>query len=170
MPQTDLIEHRIPIHGGSTPSVAKPVLYTAEEVKWQQDNLPKLLEAGIITQCVSPWNARSRFPRKENGSLRMVHAFMGLNRATIKANYPMKRIEPILKKIGAPWSQAFFKTDASDGYWAVGVFPAHAYRLAFSSVLGQMCYLRMGQGCTGGPGTYTQLQYSGTEMISYYLP
>lgn len=57
MPQTDLIEHRIPIYNGSTQSVAKPVLYTAEEVKWQQDNLPKLLEAGIITQCSSEQNS-----------------------------------------------------------------------------------------------------------------
>ena len=32
------------------------------------------------------------------------------------------------------------------------------YRLAFSTIMGQMCYLRMGQGCTGGPGTYTQLK------------
>lgn len=165
MPKTDLIEHRIPMYNDAVPNVAKPVLYTSEEVTWQQTNLPKLIEAGIITQCVSPWSARSRFPRKENGTLRMVHAFMQLNKATIKANYPMKRIEPILRKIAAPWLTHFFKTDASNGYWAVGVFPPHAYRLAFSSAMGQMCYLRMGQGCTGGPGTYTQLKDIVTSAI-----
>lgn len=165
MPKTDLIEHRIPIYRDAMPSVAKPVLYSSEEVEWQNTNIPKLLEAGIVTQCVSPWSARSRFPRKENGTLRMVHAFMKLNGATIKANYPMRRIEPILKKIGAPWLSYFFKTDASNGYWAVGIFPPHAYRLAFSTVMGQMCYLRMGQGCTGGPGTYTQLKDIVTSSI-----
>ena len=78
----------------------------------------------------------------------------------------MKRIEPILRKIAAPWLNYFFKTDASNGYWAVGVFPAHAYRLAFSSAMGQICYLRMGQGCTGGPGTYTQLK----DIITSAIP
>lgn len=124
MPKTDLIEHRIPIYQDAIPSVAKPVLYTQEEEEWQRINLPKLVDTGIITQCISPWNARSRFPRKENGSLRMMHAFMSLNRATIKANYLMKRIELILKKIRAPWLKIFFKTDASNGYWAVKVFSA----------------------------------------------
>ena len=165
MPKTDLIEHRIPLYRDAIPNVAKPVLYTQEEEEWQRTNLPKLIDAGIITQCVSPWSARSRFPRKENGSLRMVHAFMQLNRATIKANYPMRRIEPILRKISSPSLSHFFKTDASNGYWAVGVFPPHAYRLAFSSCMGQMCYLRMGQGCTGGPGTYTQLKDIVTSSI-----
>ena len=87
---------------------------------------PKQLDAGIITQCVSPWSAQSRFPRKENRSLKMVHAFVQLNKATMKANYPTRRIEPILKKVGVPWLRYFFKTDASNGYWAVGVLEAQA--------------------------------------------
>ena len=81
IPQTDLIEHRTPIYGGTTPSVAKPVLYTAEEVEWQNKNLPRLIETGTIAQCVSPWSPRTRFSRKENGILRMVHAFRQLNQA-----------------------------------------------------------------------------------------
>ena len=74
----------------------------------------------------------------------MVHAFMGLTRATIKANNALKRIEPILKKIEVPWLQTFFKTDASNGYWAANFFLTDAYWLAFLLILGQMCYLRIG--------------------------
>lgn len=48
MPGSELIEHRIPLYPDATPNVAKPVLYTSEEVTWQMTNLPKLLEAGII--------------------------------------------------------------------------------------------------------------------------
>ena len=116
MPKTNLIEHRIPLYRDLMPNVAKPVLYTSEEVEWQKKNLPKLLDAGIIMQCTSPWSARSRFSRKENGDLRMVHAFMQLNKATIKANYLIKHIEPILRKISALWLIHFFKTDVSNGY------------------------------------------------------
>ena len=166
MPQTDLIQHRIPTYRNAKPIVSKPVLYTPEEKEWQRKNLPKLIEAGIIAQVSSPWCARSRFPRKENGDLRMVQAFCALNNATIKANVPMRRLEPVLVNLGQPWLKMWFKCDAANGYWAIGVFPAHAYKLGFASSAGQFCYLRMGQGCTGGPGTYTQLK----DITTGYIP
>ena len=50
MPKTDLIEHRIPLYKDAIPNVAKPVLYISKEAEWQRVNLPKLMEAGIITQ------------------------------------------------------------------------------------------------------------------------
>ena len=39
--------------------------------------------------------------------------------------------------------------------WRVAI---HCYKLAFSSSEGQMCYLRVGQGYTCGPVTYSQLK------------
>ena len=48
--------------------------------------------------------------------------------------------------------------DASNGYWAVPMHRAHAYKSAFSVVQGQMCYLRMGQGLLGAPRMYAQLK------------
>lgn len=92
MPATDLIEHYIPTYPNAIPVVARPVLYTAEEIQWQKDNFPAPIEAGIITSCHSPWSARSRFPRKSNETLRMVHVFCKLNNATIKAHHSMRRL------------------------------------------------------------------------------
>ena len=43
-----------PVYGDAVPNVAKPVLYPSEEEEWQRTNLPKVIDAGIITQCVSP--------------------------------------------------------------------------------------------------------------------
>lgn len=34
MPETDLIEHRIPTYKSAIPTVAKPALYTSEEINW----------------------------------------------------------------------------------------------------------------------------------------
>ena len=97
MSVTDLIEHHISIYSNSVSVVARSVLYIAEEIQWQKDNLPALIEVGIITSCHSPWSARSRFFRKFNGTLRMVHVFCKLNDVTIKANHSMRRLESILK-------------------------------------------------------------------------
>ncbi|RDI83557.1 hypothetical protein Vi05172_g6513 [Venturia inaequalis] len=158
MPATDLIIHRIPTYEGAVPRIAKPKLYTAEEEDWERKNFSKLEEAGIITRTNSPWSARTKYPRRQNGTLRMVHNFVPINKATIKSNYPMKRIEPILQNIGRPWVVCMFKSDASNGYWAVCTYKKHVYKTAFSSSMGQWAYWRMGQGLTGACGTYAQLK------------
>jgi len=74
---------------------------------------------GIIAQCKSPWAVRCRFPRKENGKLCMVHTFHAINDATIKSNYPTKRMEPKLHNISQPWVRYLFQADGINLYWAV---------------------------------------------------
>ena len=165
MPATDLVVHRIPTYPNAIPRVCKPPLYTTEEVKYQRELLPQLVDAKIIARCDSPWSARSRFPRKSSGALRMVHAFVGLNNVTIKSNYPQRRIEGILKGMANPKISFYFQADGANGYWAIKVWEAHCYKLAFSSSEGQFCYLRMGQGCTGGAGTYARLKDIMTSAI-----
>lgn len=99
MPETNLVEHRIPTYPWATPRAAKLPLYTEEEKNWQTENIPSMLQAGIITECTSPWSARTKFPRKASGKLRIVHNFMPINAATIKMNYPLKQLEPILANL-----------------------------------------------------------------------
>jgi len=127
LPAMDLIEHRIPTIK-CNPVRSKPKLYTQKEAEWQKKHLPELLDAGIIDWVNSPWRASCKFPVKKNGDLRMVHIYCPINHATIKTNYPMKRMEPIINA------------------------------MTFSSILGQFAYIRMGQGLTGAPHTYAQLK------------
>jgi hypothetical protein len=61
------------------------VLYTKEEIEWQKKNIPLLLKQGIIQSCQSPFAAKTTFPRKSNGTLRMVHTYCPLNDGTIKS-------------------------------------------------------------------------------------
>ncbi|KAL3247644.1 hypothetical protein ABHI18_012339, partial [Aspergillus niger] len=159
MPVTRLVTHRIPTYPWVRPKASKLALYNQEEIEWQRTNLPPMVEARIIRGCISPWSAKTKFPPKPSGTgLRMVHQFIPLNAATIKSNYPMKRIEPILMKMAKFELKVFFKADAANGYWAVPLAEEHAYKTAFSTIYGQYCYLRMGQGLTGAPATYTRLK------------
>ena len=155
---TDLVCHAIPTRSGSRPYRAREPLYTPREIEWQQINIPKMLEAGIITYTSSPWSAKSRFVIKKNGDLRPVHQFCALNDATIKSNYPMRRVEPILNNLMQPRFKLYWWADASKGFFAVPMFPPHAYKTGFSCYLGQFCYLRMAQGLCGAPHTFAQLK------------
>ena len=166
MPATDLVTHRIPTYKEVIPKKVRQPLYTQEEMKWQRTHFKSLTDAGIIAKCQSPWSAKTRFPRKrDSDKLRMVHAFIPINDATIKAQYTMRRMEPVLHDISQSHIKCLFQADASNGYWAVPLHPEHAYKSAFSSAFGQMCYLRMGQGLTGSPGTYARLKDIATGDI-----
>jgi hypothetical protein len=158
LPATDLIYHRIPTKRDCKPIRSKPRLSTAEEVAWLHAHIPSMEKAGIIDRVDSPWSAPSRFVRKKNNSLRLTHTFCPINNATIKSNYPMRRVEPILNNLMQPRFSMFWWTDAANGYWAVPVWPPHVFKTAFSCALGQFAYKRMGQGLTGAPMTYSRLK------------
>lgn len=164
MPPTDLIQHSIPTRGGP-PRPAKPSLYNSAEMEYQKEMLPILKDAGIIEECVSPFCAKTKFVPKPSGKLRMVHPWIALNAVTIKSNYPMKRLEYILQGIAQDCCKVLFKADASNGYWAVPLNRQHQYKTAFHTIYGQFMYLRMGQGLSGGPGTYTRLKDIATGRI-----
>ena len=164
LPATDLIAHRIPTIR-CKPVRIKNALFTQKEVEWQRKHLPDMLSAGIIDWVNSPWSAKTKFPAKKNGDLRMVHAFCPINDVTIKSNYPMKRIEPILNSLSSSKFKIFWYADGANGYWAVPMWKPHAFKTAFSTVLGQFAYLRMGQGLSGAPHTYAQLKDLATGHI-----
>lgn len=106
----------------------------------------------------SPWCARTKFPKKPDGRLRMVHAFIPINKATIKVNYPMQRIEPIRNRLSQSRFGMFFSADAANGYYAVPMFKPHRYKTGFSCMLGLFAYDRMGQGLSGAYATYAKLK------------
>jgi hypothetical protein len=58
---------------------------------------------GIITFAGSPWSSKPKFFRKSKSSggaeQRLVYVFCPLNKVTIKSNYPMKWVEPIINNL-----------------------------------------------------------------------
>jgi len=127
MPVTDLVEHRIPVHPDSQLMRAKNKLYTKEEFDWVEEHLPEMLKAGIIGRSESPWAHQTKFVRKKDGGLRMVHVFCPINGATRLSGYPMKQIEPVVNNLMQSRFTSYFQADAANGYWAVAMYPPHAY-------------------------------------------
>ena len=160
MPVTDLVMHTIPTYDHIRPIRMKDRLYSPKEVQWQRENIPRLLKAGVISYCDSPWSAGTKHPVKRDGSLRMVNIFCPINSATIKSNYPMKRIEPVVNLLSQEKYKRGpkFQADATNGYYAIPLWHEHAYKTAFSCSLGQFCYNVMGQGLSGAPHTYSRLK------------
>lgn len=159
VPVCELVRHYIPTYPGSRPHKATMPLYTPEEMSWMAENLPKMVDSGILTFSDSPWSNRAKFVKKKKpGELRMVHVNCPLNRATIKSNYPMKRIEPIIQCLMQWKYNMYWAADATVGYWGILLAEEHAYKTAFNTPFGQFCYLRMGMGLSGAPHTYSRMK------------
>ena len=73
---------------------------------------------------------------KASGDLRPVHQFFALKEATIKSNCPMNRVEPILNNVMQPRIKVYWQADASNGFFAVPMYPPHANKTGFSCLLG----------------------------------
>ena len=60
--------------------------------------------------------------------------------------------------MGMAQFKLYWWAHVANGYWAILIYQPHALKTAFSSILGQFAYLRMGQGPTGALDTYVQLK------------
>lgn len=165
LPATDLVTHTIPTYPGARAHRARDPIYAKDEVRWQTSVLPTMIGT-IVDRGSSPWVAKTTWVSKKDTTvgelgrwpLRMVHTYCPLNDVTIKTNYPMKRMEPILDDLADPQHRYFFSADAAHGFYAVPIYRPHAYKTAFNTLLGQFYYLRMPMGLTGAPATYARLK------------
>ena len=66
MPVTDLVMHTIPTYDHIKPIRSKDRLYSPKEIQWQRENIPRLLKAGVISYCDSPWSAQTKHPVKKD--------------------------------------------------------------------------------------------------------
>ena len=82
------------------------------------------------------------------------------------SSYPMKRIEPVINNLMQSKYSTYFQADAANGFWAVPMYPPHAYRTWLSTYKGQWQHLRMGQGLSGAPQTYTRMK----DIFGGYIP
>ena len=165
MSVTNLIEHHISTYLNSVLVIARSVLYIAEKIQWQKNNLSILIEIEIIISCHSLWSARSRFFRKFNETLQMIYVFCKLNDATIKTNHFMRRLKLILKNAAQSWIKHLFFANAVNEFWIISIYKSHVYKLIFSEYNDHYCYLRMRQKITKNSETYFKLKNIVTDLI-----
>ncbi|GBG92771.1 hypothetical protein CBR_g57014 [Chara braunii] len=82
----------------------------ATELKRQ---LEELLRLGFIKPSNSPWGAPVLFARKADETLRLCIDYRGLNRYTVKNNYPMPRSDELFDRLAG--NRFFMKIDLHSG-------------------------------------------------------
>ncbi|GBG41103.1 hypothetical protein CBR_g73978 [Chara braunii] len=121
----------------------------ATELKHQ---LEELLRLGFIKLSNSPWGAPVLFARKADKTLHLCIDYRGLNRYTVKNNYPMPRSDELFERLAG--NRFFTKIDLRSGYHQIRVAAADQPKTAFRSRFGHYEFTVMPFGLTNAPATF----------------
>ena len=89
----------------------------------------------------SEWIANLVPVRKKNGEIRLCVDFRNLNRASLKDNYPLPKMDHILQKVVGASRMSMM--DGFSGYNQVARFPEDQKKTAFTTPWGTFMYARM---------------------------
>jgi hypothetical protein len=99
MPPERELEFTIDLKLGTEPIARTPYRMSTPELQELKIQLMELLDLGQIHPSVSPWGAPVIFIRKKDGSWRLCIDYSQLNKATIKNQYPLPRIDDLFDQM-----------------------------------------------------------------------
>jgi hypothetical protein len=98
LPEREL-EFTIDLKPGTEPIARTPYRMSTPELQELKMQLKELLDLGLIRPSVSPWGAPVIFIRNKDGSWRLCIDYRQLNKATIKNQYPLPRIDDLFDQM-----------------------------------------------------------------------
>lgn len=127
------------------------------EKRKEQETIDKLLKEGIIQPSELPYASPIVLVRK-NGKLRMCVDYRGINKLTIRDNFPLPLIEDCLEYFSG---KKYFSTlDLKSGFHQVPMRPDSVPVTSFVTPMGQYEYLFMPFGLADAPAVFQRIIYS----------
>ena len=134
------------------------------ELKELKAQLEELLSKGFIRPSTSPWGASILFLKKKYGSLRLCIDYRQLNRATIRNQYPLPRIDELFDQLHE--SRVYSKIDLRSGYHQLMVRENDVSKTAFRTRYDHYEFIVMPFGLTNAPAAFMDLM---NRVFSPYL-
>jgi hypothetical protein len=108
MPLERELEFTIDLKPGTEPIARTPYRMSTPELQELKMQLKELLDLGLIRPSVSPWGAPVIFVWKKDGSWRLCIDYRQLNKATVKNQYPLPRIDDLFDQMKGATVILFF--------------------------------------------------------------
>jgi hypothetical protein len=155
MPPERELEFTIDLKPGTEPIARTPYRMSTPELQELKMKLKELLDLGLIHPSVSPWGAPIIFIRKKDGSWRLCIDYRQLNKATIKNQYPLPRIDDLFDQMKG--AMVFSKINLRSGYHQLRIKEDDISKTAFKTRFGHYEFIVLPFGLTNAPGVFMSL-------------
>ena len=147
-------EHRIDT--GDNPPVARPPYrISGGEKKIIEDEVRKMLKAGVIVPIQSAWASPVVLVNKRDGSVRFCVDYRALNSITKPDLFPLPRIDDCLDVLGG--NDTFTTMDACSAYWQVPMAEDSIHKTAMVTHMGHYAWKFMPFGLRNAPATMSRV-------------
>ena len=164
LPPERSVELKIDLEPEAKP-IKRPIYkLSMEELNEVKRQIDDLLEKGFIRPSISPWGSSVLFVPKKDGGLRMCVDYRALNKATIRNNYPLPRIDEVWDQIGG--SKYFTSLDLRSGYNQIRIAKEDTEKTCFRTRYGAYEFLVVPFGLAGAPPIFQSLM---NEVLRPYL-
>ncbi|OWZ05813.1 LOW QUALITY PROTEIN: Gag-pol fusion protein [Phytophthora megakarya] len=119
-----------------------------------EENVTKMLNAGVIEEGNGAWGFPVVLVKKKDGEIRVCVDYPALNRVTVRDVYPLPRIDETIEALGG--AQLFTALALKAGYWQILVKEENKDKTAFTT-RGLYSLVRMPFGLTNAPSTFQRL-------------
>ena len=145
-----------------SPINAKPYVKSIEQRQNIQQEIDRMLKAGIIVPSNSPWSSPVILLTKPNGEFRFIIDYRRLNSITVKDAYPQPTVEELLQRLGGHgW---FTKLDLKSGYYQIPIQQSDKPKTAFITQDGLYQFEVLPMGLMNAPATF---QRTMNNIIGY---
>ncbi|KAH3705926.1 Transposon Ty3-I Gag-Pol polyprotein [Pelomyxa schiedti] len=155
--RTTVLKHYIPTR--ACRPVCQPEKKFSPKEKEQIDReISEMLRLNVIREGCGEWVAPLSLSAKKDGTIRLCTNFQGLNKETVKDNYPLPNVFEVLKSLsGYCW---FSTLDLMAGFWQVPVAEEDAHKTGFTCHRGQFTFNVMQFGMQNASQTFQKLMDS----------
>lgn len=160
---TKLVQHDIDVT--STPILQQPRRQPMHLEEKVDELVSKLITAGVVSKCKSPWNSPLVVVSKKDGSIRMCVDFRRINAITERYTFPMPDMQMLLDFLAD--SKYFSSIDLGQAYYQVDLSERSRLITAFSTKQGQFCFNRMPFGLATAPATFQKLMHELLEGLIF---
>ena len=152
--RTSVLKHDIEVND------ARPIkqhAYRANQTKRQlmKQEVEYLLQNDLASASSSPWSSPCLLEAKSNGSPRFITDFRKVNAVTVRASYPLPRMEDCIDNLGT--ANFVSKLDLLKGYWRVPLTDRAREISAFVTPDHFCQYNVMAFGMCNAPATFQRL-------------
>jgi hypothetical protein len=155
MPSKRELEFTIDLKPGTEPITRIPYRMSTPELQELKMQRKELLDLGLTHPSLSPWGAPVIFIRKKDGSWILCIEYRQLNKAMIKNQYPLPRIDDLFDQMKG--ATVFSKIDWRSGYHQLWIKEDNIPKTAFKTRFGHYEFTVLPFGLTNAPGVFMSL-------------